>query len=144
MLRIYWDKAFADCKKLSQEIRKIPFKGFSYFVDVIEESNKTIVSTDPDDGSIRSYEEIKTTTKIAIVTMPKPKAITESYFIGIYYHLTEAERVPEFRYFTLEYNAKDKSAICELKAGKHLNYGIQENMNATEFLEVIKRMVMKK
>ena len=101
--------------------------GFDYHTTIIEDS-KTIV----------------------VFTLPKPQAITESYYVGVYLHLIDPDEMPEnngfdyifpkaeFRYFTLEYHTSEMTALCEWRNGNHLLYDFYGNLSEKELLNKIK------
>ena len=123
-----WEKTYADYINLDPDIEKLDSSGLAY-----------------------TFNFIGNESGVAIITLPKPQALTESYYIGIYYHDENISPDSdfwyfidpvEFRYFTLEYHDKRKSALCELEHSNHRNYGVRGILTAEEFLEAIKEIVL--
>jgi len=88
--------------------------------------------------SVIKFDALKT---LVVVTLPKPQALTEAYFVGIYYQIIDEHSEPEIRYFTLEYHYENESAICELQKGLHSLKGFGSNLSKEEFTEKIKEII---
>ena len=88
--------------------------------------------------SVIKFDALKT---LVVVTLPKPQALTESYFVGIYYQHVDEHSEPEIRYFTLEYHDENESAVCELHQGQHTIYDLSDNLTNEEFRNKIMDLV---
>ncbi|TAL70175.1 MAG: hypothetical protein EPN82_06050 [Bacteroidetes bacterium] len=117
-LKELWDITFSKIQELDPSVEKIEVDKLPYTVRVIDEF-QTIV----------------------VITLPVPQEMTESYYVGILFQKIDKNSEPNFRYFTLEFHNKRKSAICELSECKHTLWGFTKNLNEDEFIEEIKSIV---
>ncbi|TAL70510.1 MAG: hypothetical protein EPN82_02550 [Bacteroidetes bacterium] len=118
-LKELWDVTFSEIQELDTNAEKIEVDRLPYIVKVIDEF-----------------------LTIVVITLPVPQEMTESYYVGIIYRKTDKNSEPNFRYFTLEYHNKRKSAICELSECKHTLWGFTKNLSVDEFIEEIKSIVI--
>ena len=87
--------------------------------------------------TITKFDEKKS---LVVITLPETQAMTEAYFVGIYYYAVEGET--RFRYFTLEYHSPETAALCERSENKHSIYEVENNLSCEEFTEKIRKIVL--
>lgn len=132
-IKSIWYDVFVGLKKQDKNVEKVDFDGMDFFVEPID---------------AKSF--------ITIVTLPKPIAMVESYYIGIYFKEKKEEDKTFFddpmldyyvsntdvRFFTLELSSDGKQAFCELHPDfRHSLLAFFENIDEKEFLEVIKKVI---
>jgi hypothetical protein len=86
-----------------------------------------------------------------IVELPRPRGVTEAYFVAAVLMVDLQREAPEeekppLRYFTLEYGARlsgpARTVLCEWTAeGSHLNYGDGPEPTVAAFAAAIERML---
>ena len=134
IIKTLWYDVYTSLLKQDTKTEKVDFDGFDYFVERINDKKS-----------------------IVIFTLPKPIAMVETYYIGVYFNKNddfknEIEKDPlsvllvsnvDFRFITLEYSTNERSALCELHPNNaHSLLAFFENLNAKEFLELVKKVVL--
>ena len=127
LLKRIWYDAYVRFRPIEPDMEKIEFDGFSFFSEAI---NKDLI--------------------YVIITLPKPVAMAESYYFGIYYNIPDRKIKGDkygiskiyprtnFRFFTLEYYDEKHSALCEWQNERHHLLGLFDNISAAEFKKLIK------
>jgi hypothetical protein len=76
----------------------------------------------------------------ALITLPPPERITETYFVAPVYRPEVISMTERTRFFTLEYNPEydNKSVLCEWEAeGPHVNCGDGPEPEPEDFWKVV-------
>ena len=84
--------------------------------------------------------------QVGVVSMPKPKGMTEAFMTAVVYQAAEGEREERQRYFTLEkgmtLSGKMGTVLGEWEGVKnHLNYGDGPKPEVEAFVEAIRRKI---
>jgi hypothetical protein len=119
----------------------------TYLINIWNQVYDEVIEIDPEIEKIEIQSlpfivtEIDLLKTLVVITLPEPQAMTESYYVGIYYKNNGINSETKFRYFTLEYHDKDRSALCEINNEGHHLFGIGKNLSQEEFVEAIKSIV---
>jgi hypothetical protein len=107
----------------------------------------------PEDGLDCEYHDISRGYRVAIVSLPEPRYMTEAYMIAVVSRpetrlLGIRIKKPVYRYFTLEYSLEidrktEITYLCEWKGTKHINYEIGPEPNLSAFLRGIETILRK-
>ncbi len=112
-------------------------KGVLVSVGEIEDAEDLPVTA----KEIKVFENKIDLAQVLFIKMPKPKAITDAYFIGIVLSNAKKDVENSCRYFTLEMTAdregSEKSVLCEWTKKGHRNYGLVPGKSLAAFLKAI-------
>lgn len=89
-----------------------------------------------DEVEVKSFEFGQS--YLLLIQLPKPRAITEAYYLG---GLVVENGSEDTKYFyTLEYHEKGKACFCQWTEDTHRLWGFTEDISEANFISMIKEM----